>query len=105
MNRKDLAVKLAELHDISIARADAILVSVFDSNAGLIVSSVKQGEDVTLLGFGSFSSAKRKARPGRNPKTGEAIKIAASVRPTFKAGSGFRDALNTRRKAPESRAK
>ena len=58
-----------------------------------IKKALKKGESVTLVGFGTFSVSKRKARKGRNPQTGEAIKIAAKKVPVFKAGKGLKDAV------------
>ena len=59
-----------------------------------IVQSLKKGDEVRLLGFGSFSILKSAARDGRNPRTGEIIKIKASNRPTFKAGKELKEAVN-----------
>jgi len=59
-----------------------------------IQTSVANGDTVNITGFGSFSGKTRAARTGRNPKTGEEIKIAESVVPTFKAGSGFKQAVS-----------
>jgi DNA-binding protein HU-beta len=65
---------------------------------------VKGGDKVTIPGFGTFSVSERKARTGRNPQTGETIKIAASKAPKFTAGSGFKAALNPK-KAVKAAAK
>ena len=59
-----------------------------------IVKSVAKGDPVTLVGFGTFKSAKRAARTGKNPKTGAAIKIAATTVPKFSAGAGFKLAVS-----------
>jgi DNA-binding protein HU-beta len=64
--------------------------AVFDS----IAEALKSGDEVRLVGFGTFSVASRAASEGRNPRTGEKIKIAASKQPKFKAGKGLRDSLN-----------
>ena len=58
-----------------------------------IKKSVKKGDDVTLIGFGTFTKSKRKARMGRNPQTGKEIKIPAMTVPKFRAGREFKDAL------------
>jgi DNA-binding protein HU-beta len=58
-----------------------------------IQKALKKGDAVTLVGFGTFRVSKRKARKGRNPQTGEAIKIAAKKVPVFKAGKGLKDAV------------
>ena len=59
-----------------------------------VTKGLKKSEKVTLVGFGTFTAKKRPARTGRNPQTGEAVKIAARVVPGFKAGSKLKDALN-----------
>ncbi len=59
-----------------------------------IVNALKEGKEVRFMGFGSFSVQQSKAREGRNPRTGETIHIAASNKPTFKAGKEFKDAVN-----------
>ena len=69
---------------------DKYIDAVFDA----ITSALKKGDDVRLVGFGTFSAAKRKAREGRNPRTGETIQIPASTQPKFSAGKGLKDALN-----------
>lgn len=58
-----------------------------------ITKALKKGDSVTIVGFGTFGVNKRKARKGRNPRTGEAIKIAAKKVPVFKAGKGLKDAV------------
>ena len=65
-----------------------------DSLLGSITQSLKKGEDVTLVGFGTFKVVKRKARKGRNPMTGEPIKIKASKSPKFVPGKTLKDSIN-----------
>ena len=65
-----------------------------DATIGAISDALKAGETVTLVGFGTFSVKERAARSGRNPKTGETIKIAATKVPGFKAGKGLKDAVS-----------
>ena len=90
MNKTDLIDKVSqstELNKASASRAvDAIISTIADS--------LRQGEPVTLAGFGTFSVSNRSARNGRNPRTGETITIAASRNPKFKAGKGLKDAVN-----------
>ena len=62
---------------------------------GQIIKTVKSRDEVTLMGFGTFKSAKREARVGRNPATGAELKIPALIQPKFVAGKLFKDALNT----------
>jgi len=89
MTKADLIEKMAGDADISKAAAG----KAFDSFIDAIVKTVKKGTKVTLVGFGTFSVSKRKARTGRNPQTGATIKIAARKVPKFKAGQAFKDAV------------
>jgi len=90
MNKQDLVAKVASAADISKAKAADAVDAVIDS----IKSSLKKGDDVRLVGFGTFSVAKRAATTGRNPRTGEPIKIPASKQPKFKAGKDLKEAVN-----------
>jgi DNA-binding protein HU-beta len=80
---------MAESADISKVAAGKALAALMDG----VKASLKKGNKVSLVGFGTFSITKRKARKGRNPKTGEAIKIAAAKVPKFTAGKGLKDAV------------
>nr|P52681.1 RecName: Full=DNA-binding protein HU-beta; AltName: Full=HU-1; AltName: Full=NS1 [Serratia marcescens]AAA65988.1 HU beta [Serratia marcescens]prf//2203354B heterodimeric HU protein [Serratia marcescens] len=90
MNKSQLIDKIAAGADISKAAAgralDAVIASVTDS--------LKAGDDVALVGFGSFTVRERSARTGRNPQTGKEIKIAARKVPAFRAGKALKDAVN-----------
>lgn len=86
MNKAQLIDKIATETNISKAQAEAIL----DCTVDTIKKAVKKGDDVKLVGFGTFTKAKRKARTGRNPQTGKAIKIPAAWTPKFRAGSEFK---------------
>jgi DNA-binding protein HU-beta len=90
MNKAELIESLA--HDTKITKADC--ERVLDSLLENVRKTVKKGEDVTLVGFGTFSKAKRKARIGRNPQTGEEIKVPACNVPKFKAGKAFKQFIN-----------
>ena len=68
-------------------------VAAVDATLAAIQKALKKGNVVTLVGFGTFRVSKRKARTGRNPQTGKAIKIAAKKVPVFKAGKGLKDAV------------
>jgi DNA-binding protein HU-beta len=81
---------VAEESGLSKADAGKAVDAVFSC----IEAALKQGDDVRLVGFGTFSVAERGASTGRNPRTGETIKIAASKQPKFKAGKGLKDAMN-----------
>ena len=82
MNKGDLVTQIASEAGLSKAQAGAALNSVLDAVTG----SLKKGDKVTLVGFGTFSVSKRAARTGRNPQTGETIKIKAKKVARFKAG-------------------
>ncbi len=90
MNKNEFIDRVADLSNMSKADATRAVDAVFDA----IASALKKGDDVRLVGFGTFSAAKRKAREGRNPRTGETIQIPASTQPKFSAGKGLKDALN-----------
>lgn len=90
MNKAELIDAVAEAADISKAAATRSVDTVLDSISG----SLKNGDSVTLIGFGTFSVRARNARTGRNPRTGEALNIPASNMPVFKAGKALKDAVN-----------
>lgn len=89
MNKSELIEATAKAADISKAAAERALSAILDS----VVKAVSKGDTVTLVGFGTFKSAKRAARTGKNPKTGEPLKIAATTVPKFSAGAGFKAAV------------
>jgi DNA-binding protein HU-beta len=90
MNKQELISAVAESAGLTRADASKAVESVFDS----ISTALKKGDEVRLVGFGTFSVSKRKASTGRNPRTGEPMSIAASSQPKFKAGKGLKDAVN-----------
>lgn len=90
MNKTDLIDLVASSAEISKSAATKAVEAVIDG----ITSSLKDGDQVTLVGFGTFSVSERAARTGRNPQTGETIEIRASNSPKFKAGKALKDALN-----------
>ena len=90
MNKSELIDAIAESADLSKASATRALDAVIDTVAG----SLKSGEQVVLVGFGTFSVKDRAARTGRNPQTGAPIEIAAARIPSFKAGKALKDAVN-----------
>lgn len=90
MNKNDLISSVAADSGLSKADATKAVDAVFDS----IEKSLKSGNEVRLVGFGTFSVANRKATTGRNPRTGESIQIPASKQPKFKAGKGLKEAVN-----------
>jgi DNA-binding protein HU-beta len=90
MNKAELIEAIADSADLSKAAAGRALDSAIEA----ITKALKKGDTVTLVGFGTFSVRKRAARMGRNPRTGDAIKIKASKVPGFKAGKALKDAIN-----------
>jgi DNA-binding protein HU-beta len=90
VNKTDLIDKVAESTELNKAAASRAVEAVLD----IITGSLRQGDSVTLSGFGTFSVSTRSARTGRNPRTGESITIPASRAPKFKSGKGLKDALN-----------
>ena len=93
MNKAELIEVIAKDAKLSKAAAQAAL----DATITAVVKAVTKGDSVSLVGFGSFSSGKRAARTGRNPQTGEAIKIPAAKTVKFSAGKAFKDAVNKRK--------
>ncbi len=89
MTKAELIDQIAEETDLTKASASKAL----DTMINAIVSATKDGQKVTLIGFGTFMVSERKAREGRNPRTGETINIPAAKVPKFIAGKGFKDAV------------
>jgi DNA-binding protein HU-beta len=90
VNRNELVDAVAGQADLSKSAANKAVDAVFEA----ITGALKEGGEVRLVGFGTFSVAQRAASEGRNPRTGEKIKIAASKQPKFKPGKRLRDELN-----------
>ncbi|MDE1141065.1 MULTISPECIES: HU family DNA-binding protein [Paraburkholderia] len=90
MNKTELIDHIAQQADISKAAAGRAL----DAVIGGVKGTLKKGGSVTLVGFGTFAVSKRTARTGRNPRTGDAIKIKAAKVPKFRPGKALKDALN-----------
>ncbi|WP_313801949.1 HU family DNA-binding protein [Sphingobium sp. SJ10-10] len=90
MNKQDLISAVAESSGLSKSDASKAVEGVFDA----ITGSLKKGDEVRLVGFGTFSVSQRKASTGRNPRTGETMTIKASAQPKFKAGKGLKDSVN-----------
>jgi DNA-binding protein HU-beta len=89
MNKTQLVDELAAQTQLTKTSVEDVINATLE----LIKKSVKKGEDVTLVGFGTFTKAKRKARSGRNPQTGKEIKIPAMTVPRFRPGKEFKDAV------------
>jgi DNA-binding protein HU-beta len=90
MNKNDLIGAVVEASGLGRSDASKAVEGVFAA----ITGALKKGDEVRLVGFGTFSVAKRKASTGRNPRTGEPMNIPASTQPKFKAGKGLKDAVN-----------
>ena len=89
MNKEELVKEVAKKAKVSQKAAGDVLSAAIDT----VQKTVAKGKKVTLVGFGTFEARKRKARTGRNPQTGAAIKIAAKTVPAFSAGNRFKDAV------------
>lgn len=87
MNKGELVDAVSEKASVTKKQADAVLSATLDT----IMEAVSHNDKVTLVGFGSFESRERKAREGRNPKTGEKMEIAATRVPAFSAGKSFKE--------------
>jgi DNA-binding protein HU-beta len=94
MNRQELIEALATKTGSSKAEADRNIAAIME----IITTTLKKGDNVALVGFGSFEVRKRAARAGRNPQTGAAIKIKAAKVPAFKAGASLKAAVNGAKK-------
>lgn len=94
MNKAELIEVAAKEAGLSKAAANKAL----DAMVAAVVKTVSKGDTVTLVGFGTFKSAKRAARTGKNPQTGAAIKIAATTVPKFTAGAAFKSAVAGKKK-------
>ena len=90
MNKNELIAQVADTANLSKADATRAVDGVFD----VITESLKGGDEVRLVGFGTFSVTQRAATEGRNPRTGEPIQIPASKQPKFKAGKALKEAVN-----------
>jgi len=90
VNKNDLVALVADAAGLSKIDATKAVDAVFDG----IINSLKKGDEVRLVGFGTFAVTERAASEGRNPRTGEKIDIPASKQPKFKPGKTFKDALN-----------
>lgn len=90
MNRQDLVDMMAAQADISKAAAETALAAFIDA----VTNTLSTGDKVAIVNFGSFETSKRAARTGRNPRTGEEMKIPAAVIAKFKPGKRLKDAVN-----------
>lgn len=89
MNKADLVERISKRSNLTKSSIEETLNLAFD----VIKSSIRKGEDVTLVGFGTFTQSRRKARTGRNPQTGAEIKIPATTVPRFRPGKEFKELI------------
>ena len=94
MNRKELVTQVAKNLKMPLNQVDSVITETME----VVKKTVKKGDDVSLIGFGTFSKTKRKARTGVNPSTGEKIQIKASWAPKFRPGKAFKELVNPKRK-------
>ena len=94
MNKTELTEALAKETDFTKADAQRAVDALFDTDDGIIATTLDYGAKVQITGFGTFETRRRKARMGRNPQTGEEIRIPASTAVSFRAGKGLKDAVN-----------
>ncbi len=94
MNKSQLIEAIAKKSGLSKVKAGEAV----DAFVGSVTKALVSGDTVTLIGFGSFTTAKRAARVGRNPKTGKEIKIAATTTPKFRAGKALKEAVASKKK-------
>ena len=90
MNKTEFVKHIAQQHNCSQVEADKI-INMFTSS---VIDALSKGNEISLIGFGSFSVQKVEAREGRNPRTGDALKIAAYNKTKFKVGQKLKDAVN-----------
>ena len=90
MNKTELVAAIAEKSELSKKDSEKALKAFIDT----VTEELKKGEKIQLVGFGTFEVSERAAREGRNPQTGETMKIEASKSPKFKAGKALKDAIN-----------
>ncbi|GMV07332.1 MAG: hypothetical protein AMXMBFR53_36070 [Gemmatimonadota bacterium] len=93
MNKSDLVDALADATGMTKADAGRAVDALFSPDGGIIAKTLKKNGRVQITGFGTFEAKQRKARTGRNPRTGQTIKIAATKTPSFRAGKGLKDGI------------
>jgi DNA-binding protein HU-beta len=95
MNKNELIAAVADSADLTKAKASEAVDAFIEA----VSKAMAKGDEVRLVGFGTFATIKRKATEGRNPRTGEVIKIPASNQPKFKPGKALKDAVNKKKAA------
>jgi DNA-binding protein HU-beta len=93
MNKSELVQSLASKTDMNKAEAQRAVDALFNTDDGVLTQALKKGDRVQITGFGTFETRQRKARTGRNPRTGDEIKIGPTVSPSFRPGKALKDAV------------
>lgn len=93
MNKSELVQSLASKAKLSKADASRAVDALFSAGNGVIAGALKKGDKVQITGFGTFETRKRKARTGRNPRTGKEIRIGPTTSPSFRPGKGLKDSV------------
>jgi nucleoid DNA-binding protein len=93
MNKSELVQDLAAAAKLTKADAQRAVDALFNAEGGVIAQALKKGQKVQITGFGTFETRTRKARTGRNPRTGKELTIGPSTSPSFRAGKGLKDAV------------
>jgi len=93
MNKSELVQALASKTDMTKSDAQSAVDALFNTKDGVVTKALKTGDRVQITGFGTFETRKRKARTGRNPRTGKEIKIGPTVSPSFRPGKALKDAV------------
>lgn len=93
MNKSELVQSLASKTDMTKADAQRSIDALFNTKDGIMTSALKKGDRIQITGFGTFETRQRKARTGRNPRTGKEIKIGATTTPSFRPGKALKDAV------------
>lgn len=93
MNKSEMVQQLADKTDMTKADSQRAINALFDTDAGIITRTLRRGDRVQITGFGTFETRHRKARMGRNPRTGEKIHIGPTTSPSFRAGKALKDAV------------
>ncbi len=93
MNKSELVQALASKTDMTKADAQRAIDALFNTKDGIVTKTLKKGDRVQITGFGTFETRKRKARTGRNPRTGKEIKIGPTTSPSFRPGKALKDAV------------
>lgn len=93
MNKSELVQSLASKTDMTKADAQRAIDALFNTKDGIMTRALKKGDRIQITGFGTFETRKRKARTGRNPRTGKEIRIGPTTSPSFRAGKALKEAV------------